>query len=423
MKHDQSDPLECALAAKAIGPKGLKPLSFEEIEALVAEISCGQRDILAAVVLMGFRVLERNPVELDALMSAYGRMKNHISSPLQFLFECDQRSGTCEVEDWLIKLVNRRDLTTQECEGVVRYLLAPQSEGVFKAALLQGLRVKRETDEENIALCSALMAHARHWDWSGEMLVDLSQPYDGMTRSEDLSLELAALLSLVNIPCVCHGVKSLGPKYGASIVSRFSNSSELTIDRAMEGLSSFGVAILDQAHHFPELYELLPLRNDMKKRPFLATMEKMLMPIRAKKNMLVTGYVHSAYKTSIPEMVKGVGEYESMLLMKGREGSTFLDPSKPQEVFVWQDGRLDSVILAEWGDVVSKEITTEKWWAMEGHDLHASLLRSAEVISRFALGDEGHDHRMHLMRSMCIDGRLTRRLTDVKEHYGSSDSL
>jgi anthranilate phosphoribosyltransferase len=420
LRLDDSDPLDLALAAKGIGPKGLKPLGGDVIESIVIEMSCGQRDVLSAVVMMGFRVLERNSVELEALMMAYQRMKSKIRAPLQFLFELGHRSASSAVEGWVQKLANREDLSSEECQGVVRYLLDPQGEGVFKAALLQGLRVKRETDLENASLCSALMAQARHWQWDGELLVDLSQPYDGMTRSEDLSLELVALLSLINVPCVSHGVRGLGPKFGTSIVSRFSEKAELTIDRAMEGLSAFGVAILDQSNHFPELHELLPLRNEMRKRPFLATMEKMLMPIRANRNILVTGYVHSAYRDSIPEMVRAVGYYEQLLLVKGREGSTFLDPLKKQEAFGLTNQSVTSITLPEWGESVTSKSKHEEWWSVEGHDLQASLLRSAGVIASFALGDEGESNRMALMKSLCVDGRLNQRLLEIKEHYDSS---
>jgi Anthranilate phosphoribosyltransferase len=63
----------------------------------------------------------------------------------------------------------------------------------------------------------------------------------------------------------------------------------------------------------------------MVKRPILATMEKILQPIRAQNgNLLVTGYTHPAYKQMLSTILKEHNASPTSLLVRGLEGSAQL---------------------------------------------------------------------------------------------------
>lgn len=419
MKTDASSALDVALAAKGIGPKGLKPLTAEQLEAAVAEMTQEKAAPVGAAFLTGFRVLERDPEQCQALLGAYQGHREELSAALQFLFEAPELAPKSDVEAWITKLFQRVDLDASECAGVVEALLSESVDEVYKVALLQGLRVKRETDEENEALFQGLFERAERRTWSGPCLLDLSQPYDGMTRNPDLSLELAALLSLVDLPVVIHASRGLGPKYGETVLSRWDESTSFGFEKALKGLESLGVAIVDQSHAFPALHALKDMRNAMKKRPFLATVEKMMMPIQAERNVLVTGYVHSAYKTAIPEMLKRVNRYDEMVLLKGLEGATYLHPSK-KTPFVhlkngtWSEGECEALELGELDDSLS---VSGPWWSCEKHPLRASLLRSASQIAGLVLGESSGPSILSRMKVICNDGLLSERLDRLDAYY------
>lgn len=432
---DSLTPLEQALAAKGIGPKGLKPLSDEVILSLSEEMATGDRDVLSAVVLMGFLVLESKDGEWNAFDRGFDLYGQAWSEELRCLYGMHRPSGKiCEGNDvlaWIFKLIQHEDLSPEQCHGVVDYLLSPVGREVYKAALLQGLRVKRESDGENEALYKRLFSRAQHVESDHDLIVDLSMPYDGMVRSIDKSLELAALLSEMGLSVVCHGVRGLGPKFGESVVTRFDESNGLGFDLALSGLDKLGVAIVEQKESFMDLFHLLPLRNSMRKRPFLATLEKMLMPIRARKNVLVTGYVHSAYRDSIPELISRSGYWDKMLLVKGMEGAIFLDPRKSVRAMSVVGGRVDEYRVPNYVDIINSpsegahgdsvqgnEVSLHWWKFPEGED-RASLLYTASTILDFVLGDEGRSDRMERMEEISSGGRLDDRLEQLLVHYQS----
>jgi anthranilate phosphoribosyltransferase len=280
---------------------------------------------------MAFQVLERDAHEREVFERTYQNLREKFSLDLRFIFEIFQIQPATEFEQSLQKLAKREDLSSEECEAGVKALLDESFSVVYKAAFLQGLRVKRESDSENLALYGKLfeLAPRETLDDLELPLVDLSDPYDGMTRHAHLTFLVAVVLSAMKVPVVIHSSCDLGPKYGKTVLDIMGPTRPLDLESGSLALREVGMAVLDQEQVFPKLNALKPMRNEMRKRPFLATVEKMLMPLRSKnKNILVTGYVHKAYKTAIPKMIMDHGEYDEILLVKGVEGSVLLDPSK-----------------------------------------------------------------------------------------------
>jgi anthranilate phosphoribosyltransferase len=97
---------------------------------------------------------------------------------------------------------------------------------------------------------------------------------------------------------------------------------DLTTEQASAQLSSSeqAWAYLDQAQATPRLFALQDLRTRMIKRPSLATLEKIVMPIKASgKTHLQIGFVHKAYPEVLAWMARAAG-FDSALIVRGIEG-------------------------------------------------------------------------------------------------------
>lgn len=410
--------LEAALKAKGIGPNGLRPLKKDQITGMVAEIREGAPLPLVTSILTGFAILEKNEVEWQILREAWrdnlkGRcplldslvLRRHVDS-------CFAHHG--ELND----LLNHKALSARQCQEVVAFLLKPGGDELVKVMLLQGLRVKRETDAENAALLDALQRTGPSCIVESEVLVDWSVPYDGLNRNEDISLECAVLLAELGLPVVLHGVRGLGPKYGRTILDTVSENVVCDLQKGRLALSSSGVAILDQSQVFPELAALIPLRNAMRKRPCLATFEKMLLPLRAQRNVMVTGYVHRAYRDSIPTMLNEVGVVDEVLLFKGLEGSVILDPHKTQSGIHLKTGAVSEWKLPKTdlkGIVV--ESGESPWWRSAEHPLRSRLLFTVDQIYSRVVGSLEGGSTMNRMIQILDLGDFDHRLAMVREHY------
>lgn len=321
-----------ALKLKGIGPLGSRPIEVSLLESVFEEMKDSKSSqIQAAAFLMAFQILDSNEEEENAFQKLRTQNGHLYSEELQCILGLGEWEA-CETKRLVHQLISKLDLNELECKQVVKVLFSKQVSDVYKAALLQGLRIKRETDQENYYLLKELHSIAPRKVWSGKRLIDLAEPYDGYTRNPPLGLCLGMLLSVMGYPILLHGSKGLGPKYGNNVLTDTQLQNDLlSFDHAIQALDQFGIAFLDQAATWPDFAALIPLRNEMLKRPFLATLEKLCQPIVAKENnTLVCGYVHKAYRSSIPQFVSKCLPNTQFILVKGIEGGVVVDTTKKQ---------------------------------------------------------------------------------------------
>jgi len=91
---------------------------------------------------------------------------------------------------------------------------------------------------------------------------------------------------------------------------------------------NIGWGYIDQSQFCSSLYKLNQLRVDMVKRPVLATIEKWLQPIKANSTVCLTGFTHPPYKQKTIDIIDYANCYESLVLVRGVEGSTLLPPDR-----------------------------------------------------------------------------------------------
>ena len=171
-----------------------------------------------------------------------------------------------------------------------------------------------------------MLAHSHYQQTSLPHVIDLANPYDGFNRNLYSSLFLAPLLGSLGFPCVLHGIDSIGPKNGVNpnkLLNALNKRIPTTLPEAVDQLSHAGWTYVDQSILSPQLYAQKQLRLAMVKRPLLATLEKLLMPIRGTSTHLVTGYTHPPYKQKMTDLMIA-SPMTHGVLFRGVEGSAQL---------------------------------------------------------------------------------------------------
>jgi anthranilate phosphoribosyltransferase len=225
---------------------------------------------------------------------------------------------------------------------VLRRAVDPVRSGVFLVAL----RMKRETDDENLGVLAALRETTHSAIADVDDLVDLGDPYDGFARHLPASPFLPAVLAACGVPTVSHGCESLGPKYGVThhqILQAAGLRVDLTPAEAAERIANpdIGWAYVDQAQFQPELHALTELRRLIIKRPCISTWEKLCGPVRARgRNHLIVGYVHPGYERPITLAGRDTG-YASTLVVRGMEGGVIPSLNAQTRVVSYQHGKPD----------------------------------------------------------------------------------
>ncbi|KAF2286715.1 hypothetical protein GH714_023886 [Hevea brasiliensis] len=261
-----------------------------------------------------------------------------------------QYVGNCTSEMRLVgalrEILAGGHLGDEEVQGVLRDVLPLKVEddacsGVSESllsAFLIGQRMNRETDSELKAYCLAFddelgpppVADVRSLTHYGE-------PYDGKRVSLGaLCLLLRLDPVMVNLHCFmvwngCH-LRTHRLSYWSCIflggvteeqMLKFMGANTSLTPLQAKGLleDDVGFAYISQHEACPSLYSLIGLREHIKKRPPLATTEKVQQFVRARgKEAIVAGFYHEAYEEPLLMLMKRRGVH-SGLVVKGEEGA------------------------------------------------------------------------------------------------------
>lgn len=233
-----------------------------------------------------------------------------------------------------------KDLSFEETRSAMQQILAGDTDPVETAIFLLALRMKRETEAENLGILQAIQDNIQTITVPTEHLVNIADPYDGFSRCLPMSPFLAPLLAACGVPSFAHGLTALTPKYGLThrtVLQAAGIEVDLSPQQAANRIANpdIGWAYLDQQHYCPTLHELVPLRNKMIKRSVLATVERVCNPLRAEGNThLLIGYVHKAYPPVYATLAKQAG-FTTAAIVRGVEGGVTPSLKDPAQLHLY----------------------------------------------------------------------------------------
>tara|TARA_Y100001935_G_scaffold251715_1_gene254261 strand:- start:1071 stop:2348 length:1278 start_codon:yes stop_codon:yes gene_type:complete len=315
------------LKGKGTGKTMSKHLSSEDIDFVIHHLHSTDIPMaMKATLVTAWLMLDSTDEEAFALARLKNNLDNLLPNELHFLFHPD---SNLFIDQQISKLLLHQSLT-QEILTQCLTDIAEKNTPDFKiAALLEGLRLKEETFEENTAVYDFFHNKSSNVNLDIPVLIDMATPYDGFNRHYFLQPFLAALLASIGIPSILHGVHTVSPKNGMNTHKLFlmANKNPLKSLGEVEQTildPTIGWGYIDQSVFCPALHALIPTRIDIVKRPVLATIEKWLQPFSADRTICLTGFTHPPYKQKTIDLVHHAGIYDDLLLVRGIEGSTLL---------------------------------------------------------------------------------------------------
>ena len=236
-----------------------------------------------------------------------------------------------------------KDISRGEARRGMRAVLEGKVDPVRAAVFLIALRMKRETDDENLGILDAVLETSATVTAPVDEVVDLSDPYNGFNRNLPVSAFLPAVLAACGVPAISHGVESMGPKFGAThhrVLAAGGAQVASTPAEVRARLADPGTrwAYCDQSVFNPRLHALAELRSLIVKRPALATVEVMAGPVRGRRRThVVTGYVHKPYARIYLMLARHAG-FDSALVVRGIEGGIIPSLRQNAKVWTYRDG-------------------------------------------------------------------------------------
>jgi anthranilate phosphoribosyltransferase len=233
-----------------------------------------------------------------------------------------------------------RDLTREESSKATVMMLKQEATPAQMGAFLIAHRIKRPTFEELAGILDAYDQIARPMQvlpGAKEPMI-LSSPYDGQERLGIVAPLTALICSSLGQGIVLHGTTDMAPKHGmtcfdvlASLGVDLTRSSQVLTQQYKD----LGLGWVYSPTHFPEAYALQTLRDEVGKRPPLATAELLWNPVGVGLPMI--GYTHRETVDLAMGTTALRGE-TPFVMVRGVQGSSNCTMFHPNLGFRWHQG-------------------------------------------------------------------------------------
>lgn len=234
-----------------------------------------------------------------------------------------------------------RSLTQAQAEDAMLMILNDEIDAVRAGIFLIALRMKRESDGENIGVLNALLKKTQTHQTKSPEILALAEPFNGCLRGLSAAPFLPAVFAACGLPTYNHGLESVAPKYGIT-TRRVLAAAGKNVDHDLANCAAcldnteLGWCYVDQKHYLPSLHNLVELRDKMVKRSCLSTIEVVLRPLYGNRSThLLTGFVHKVYPPIYAMLAKHCG-FDSAMIVRGVEGGCIPSLSQPSRYFSYR---------------------------------------------------------------------------------------
>ncbi|NJL26157.1 MAG: hypothetical protein HC902_14030 [Calothrix sp. SM1_5_4] len=308
-----------------VGKKGGKSCSRELAEEIAGVLRRGRADAVAAGAFLGAIWMKGLSPEEEPL---------RIFSPESYFTELRG-----ELADIYRKISGEQVLTPDEAYRLGRFLFADdEAMDSLRALFASALRVRHAEAPEYVGISRALR-ETFHPCWTREYrghrpLVSLADPFDGVNRSHLITPLLCDQLNRRGLSCVVASGRSSGPKFGINLRDlgialheRFVSDPDEAGD--LPGPTTF---YLDQEALSSPLVRWRSLRARLRKRPFLATIEKLVDPLGA--DILMASVFHGGFNEKMVDVAEGHGFSRIAVIFRAVEGTLGLSLARSARILV-----------------------------------------------------------------------------------------
>jgi anthranilate phosphoribosyltransferase len=326
-----------------------------------------------------------------------------------------------------------KNLNREEAAIAMRLMLDQTATPAQIGAFLIAHRIKRPTGEELAGMLDTyttmgpqLQPVTSHGRWP----IVFGIPYDGRSRTAPLAPLVSLILTAAGAPVILHGGDRMPTKYGTPLIEIWQawgiDWTTLTLDQVQSIFASTGLGFVYTPTLFPAAAGLTTYRDQIGKRPPLATLELLWCPY-AGEARLIFGYVHPPTEQMAITAIALRGTPPWVMTVKGLEGSTDLPRDRTAIMGIYrQDRELERVFLHHYDYDLSNvndpllstpELITSFQTVLQGDP--SELLKSAIWNAGFYLWQSGivsdTSAGMKLAQELLTSGAVSRQLSLIRQ--------
>ncbi|QHT66940.1 anthranilate phosphoribosyltransferase [Rhodocytophaga rosea] len=318
----QENPLVQGIKVIGIGKHGSKPLPLPLLEEILGYLQTDAAIPIQKGAFFG-ALLAKGPTDEEKrlLYQVIGE-ENHT---LESLYDQLCQDSPPEMKPVGVKLLSATTLTVAEAQQLGRYLFSEEPGETFRGMAVSMLRIRYESDEEYEGLYKAILSTYtpgfQETFAGAKTIIQLAEPFDGVEHSYMITPLLAQAFQKMGYQVIVSTGRSSGPKLTLNALDIYQGLGGNFIqdnESLAETTPEYG-RILDQAALSPALAQWVDRRRLILKRPFLATLEKVLNPCGAK--ILITSVFHITYMEKMIDLAAMAGFSGVIVLKRGLEGT------------------------------------------------------------------------------------------------------
>ncbi len=219
------------------------------------------------------------------------------------------------------------NLTRIEAYTAMKMMLLAEAKPAQIGAFLISHRIKRPTGEELAGMLDAYQELGPKLtpitEINDQLPIVLGIPYDGRIRTAPINIITALLLTAAGQPVIMHGGDRYPTKYGLPLIEIWQglgvNWQQLSLIQTQEIFAKTGLGFIYTPHHFPMTNTLWEYRDQLGKRPPVATMELIWCPYAGDAH-IISGFVHPPTENMF-QVALNLHNVKQYTFVKGLEGS------------------------------------------------------------------------------------------------------
>ncbi len=224
-------------------------------------------------------------------------------------------------------------LSREEAANALRLILEAKATPAQIGAFMIAHRIKRPEPQELAGMLDTYLSLGPKIKSNKKNHLPLAfgMPFDGRKRTAPIFPLTTLVLLSANQPILLVGGKRMPIKFGVTTEELFNELGlklkGLSIKEVQTGFEKNNFAFIYQPEHFPLGDTLINYRDEIGKRPPLASMELLWSPLKGD-HILISGFVHPPTEERAKNTIKFFKNIK-LISVKGLEGSIDLPTSRP----------------------------------------------------------------------------------------------
>ncbi len=232
--------------------------------------------------------------------------------------------------------VTGKSLTREETKSALKLMLKEEASAAQIGGFMIAHRIRRPIPEELAGMIDAYieLGPKIYSPRNQRQPIFFGMPFDGRKNTAPIYPLTTIILLTQKQPVILHGGSSMPVKYGVTHNELFQalglNLTGLSLTQLQSFFNHNNFALIHQPDHFSLAENLIPYRDQIGKRPPLASME-LIWTCHQGKHLHISGYVHSPTEERHWKTLELMGE-ENVITVKGLEGGIDLSINRSSTI-------------------------------------------------------------------------------------------